>query len=432
MNNENLYCSSKEDICEKYFEGTKPKHLSSFDVMTPKGNHITGYLNQKPNRFLGSMVILTVNDEPVEQFVQSMPKIHYHKDERDIASINSPCYEKLDGSCLILYPLKDYDGNMIEIIPKTRGRPVADKHFIELYEHIDQKPILDYYSENDGSLIFELFGILNQHDIIHYNVGIDVNLIGIYEYGEHITGYGENIKGFHNRKDVADAYGFKLPDQLFCIRKVDNGYFIDFTSRKYKHYLPKDSEYQPTNTDAVLSIKHHLEELNKKFVEYNNRLAVEGVVINTLRMDGSKKWLKCKPRDIEVKHRTVNGIPRRSITKEVLKYFDEYGSDVKEIYLKDENHHTEYIYRMLREEYNDDLIMKSKKKIERIFMQIWDAKEVPESIHVIAEELFNKYSDEGISYCMRLFAEEYPQKKKDAHIVYNVLEKLFVKYNKEK
>ena len=416
---------NKEDICELYFNGlTKPKHLRYFDETTPNGNHITGYINQKPNRYLGSMIILTVNDEAVEQFIQSMPKIHYFKDERDIPKNNiNPCYEKLDGSCLILYPLKNHNGDIIEIIPKTRGRPIADNHFIELYHKVDQKPIIDYYNENDGILIFELYGILNQHDIIHYTNGIDIALIGIYENGEHITGYGEKIKGFHQR----EIYGFHLPDKIFEIYNDGNKWYIRFTSQKYKHYLPTEHEYYPTNIDAVLGVKHHLEKLNKDYYEINGRLATEGVVINTVREDGSKKWLKCKPRDIEQKHKTVNGIPRRSITKECLKYFDEYGSEVKEIYETNPNHHTEYLHRQLSEEYNEELIQKSKKKIEKIFMQIWESKTVPESIHNICNEIFEKYSSEGIGYCMRMFAEEYPMKKKDASTVYNVIEKLFIK-----
>lgn len=413
-----------EDIVEIYFKGlTKPKHLRFFDEVTPKGNHITGYINQKPNRYLGSMIILTVNDEPVEQFIQSMPKINYPTDERDISyEYVSYCYEKLDGSCLIIYPLKDHNGEIIEIVPKTRGRPVADTHFVELYNHVDRLPIINFFKEDSNSnsiLIFELYGILNQHEIIHYNVGVDIVLIGIY-----------TDEGFINNPDIANKFGFKLPDCLFKLNYnpiYEDKWVLEFTSEKYKFYFPNTKGYYPTNTDAVLAIKHYLEELNNSFVSINGRLATEGVVINTIRPDGSKKWLKCKPRDIEVKHKSVNGIPRKSITKEVLKYFDEYGSDVKEIYKNDPTHHTEYIYRQLSEEYNEEMIFKAKKKIEKIFMEIWDAKEVPVSIHEISRELFEEYSSEGISTCMRIFAQKYPQKKKDSRMVYGVLEKLFIK-----
>ena len=412
-------------IAEEYFNNTKPKHLRPFEETTPKGNIITGFINHKPNHQLGSMVVLSVNDEPVEQYIQSMPKIHYYKDERDICKHQGngiKCYEKLDGSCLILYPLKNPDGEIIEIVAKTRGRPVADSHFYELYRKVDQKPINDYYKEHDGILIFELHGILNQHEIIHYNTGIDIRLIAIYENGE-----------FNNAPGIAKKYNFQLPDKIFELYDIGNSWYLKYTSEKYAAYKPDEfkheDKYYPTVTDAVLGIKHELEELNRRYVEVNGRLAAEGVVINIFTKNGHLKWLKCKPRDIENKHRTVNGIPRTSITKEVLKYFDEYGSTVKEIYERDPQHHTEYLHRQLSEEYEDSLILKSKNRIEKIFMDIWRSKQVPESIHTICEELFDKYHEEGISHCMRMFAQEKPMLKSKANMVYGVLEKLFIKNN---
>lgn len=416
-------CDEKElmqSICEEYFYGiVKPKHLRFFEEDTPDGNHITGYINQKPNHYLGSMVILTVNNEECIQFVQSMPKIHYFKDERDILNDgnHNECYEKLDGSCLILYPLKNKEDEIIEVVPKTRGRPIADNHFIELFKKIDQLPIKKYYETHDNILIFELYGILNQHEIINYDTGIDIRLISIVD----------NKGKFTNKKELASFYNFKLPDKVFELYNIGNAWFIRVTSEKYKEYFDEPVYEYPTNIDAMLGMKHLLEELNKKYQQINGRLATEGVVVNTRRSNGSKKFLKCKPRDIENKHKSVNGIPRQSITKEVLKYFDEYGSEVEEIYKKDPNHHTEYLYRMLEEEYAIELIHKSKKKIERIFMQIWESKQVPESIHNISNELFEKYSNEGISHCMRMFAQEYPMLKSKARIVYGVLEKLFIK-----
>lgn len=418
-------CDDKEfleSICEEYFKGfTKPKHLRFFEENTPEGNHITGYINQKPNHYLGSMIILTVNNEPCKQFIQSMPKIHYFKDERDILKDEfnrNECYEKLDGSCLILYPLKNKAREVIEIVPKTRGRPVADAHFIDLFNKVNQLPIKSYYAKHpDDILIFELYGILNQHEIINYDTGIDIRLISI------VDGEGR----FTNKKELASYYDFKLPDKVFELYNIDNTWFISITTEKYRGYFDEPVYEYPTNIDAMLGMKHLLEELNTKFQELNGRLATEGVVVNTRRSNGSKKFLKCKPRDIENKHKTVNGIPRTSITKEVLKYFDEYGSEVDEIYKKDPNHHTEYLHRMLEEEYAPELIQKSKKKIERIFMQIWESKQVPESLHSITDELIEEYGEEGISYCMRVFAERYPMKKKDARLVYGILEKKFIK-----
>ncbi len=407
--------SELEKLSEKYFNNIKIKEFLYFNEETPKGNKISGYINRKPNRYLGSMIITSVNDNPTEQFIQSMPKIHYFKEPKDISAemgMVNFCYEKLDGSCLIIYPLKNEKGDIIEIIPKTRGRPVADTHFMELFNKINQKSIIDYYKENEGILIFELYGILNQHDILHYDVGIDAKLISIYE------------TDFINNKSYIESFGFQLPDTIFELYKQNDGWYIEFVSKKYKNYLNKQSYQYPFIEDAISGMKELLEKINKTYQEYNNRLAIEGVVINTITDKGFKKFLKCKPTSIEIKHKSESGIPKMSIRKEVYKYFDEY--DVDEMYKKDPKHHTEYIYRMLNEEYPIEYIYRSKNKIEKIFMEIWDSKQVPISIHEISQELYDKYGgEEDIGFCMRKFAEIYPTKKKDSHMVYNVLSKYY-------
>jgi len=403
----------------EYFGKCKSKHLSRFNEKTPKGNVIKGWICRKPNRYLGSLLIDEVNNVESEQFIQSMPKIEYFSDERSInLDYDCICYEKLDGSCLIIYPLLDEKGNIIEIVPKTRGRAVADSNFVELYNKIDKSNIQHYYKKHLGVLMFELYGILNQHEIIHYTTGIDIKLIGCYDGNEFFNPMKLWI--------LCLKHNFRQPDQVFRIEKGR----IYITSEKYRWYfdeIPIEELMPPTIIDCIDKIQYLMEYLNKKFYESNGRIASEGVVLNCTTMNNTQKYIKIKPKDIENKHRSENGIPRSSITKEVLKYFDEYGSEVDEIYKTYKNHHTEYLHRMLKEEYSDELIKKSSKKIEKIFMQIWDSKQIPMSIHYIAQELFDKYSNKGITHCMRMFAQEYPMKKKDSKTIYHVLEKLFIR-----
>ena len=404
-------------VCN-YFGDCKEKYISKFEENTPQHNIIKGYICRKPNRFLGSLLITEINGEKVEYFVQSMPKIHYFEDERDMTG-HGVAFEKLDGSCLILYPLFNSKDELIEIVPKTRGRAVADKHFIELYNKIDHSNIEWYFEKNNNAvLFFEMYGILNQHEILHYQTGIDIALIGVYKNNHFFK--GKSII------DLANKYGFKTPDPIFeIIYREPNNFTVYLKSEKYfknQKYLNENSLCFPTQMDVLDFIQQQLEALNKAYYENNGRIATEGVVINTTKSNGNQKYIKLKPRDIENKHCNNGGIPRSSITKEVLKYFDEYGSAVKGLYLIDENHHTEYIHRMLKEEYPEEWVNNSAKRIEKVFMQIWDAKQVPESIHNICNELIHEYGDKGITHCMRMFAQKYPMKKKDATTVYRVLE----------
>lgn len=416
----------------KYFNNCKSKHLRRFSEKTPEGNCIKGWICKKPNRYLGSLVIDEVNGEDHEQFVQSMPKIEYFNDERDICLDNDECgkaftdavaFEKLDGSCLIIYPLLFEDGKIMEIVPKTRGRAVADNHFLELFSKIDKSGIYKYYQHETGVLFFEMYGILNQHDIIHYQTGVDIVLIGCYEDDEFATPF--------KLWRIRNVCMLQQPDEMFRIRENK----VEIITNKYQWYFDEVSEedkFAPTRLDAVDKIQHFLEYLNKIYNDIYGRYATEGVVINCVNSKGYQKYIKVKPRDIENKHRSEKGIPRSDIIKEVLKYFDDYGSEVDEIYRENKNHHTEYIYRMLGEEYSEEYIQKSSKKIEKIFMDTWNAKQIPQSLHNIAEELFNEYSDKGITHCMRMFGQKYPYKKKYAKTIYQVLEKLFVKNGVDK
>jgi len=403
-----------------FFGDCKPKYLKPFSEKTPDGNFIEGYICKKSNIYLGSMVITRLNGEPHIQFVQSMPKIEYFDDERDLCLVGSDAsmtfhdaiaYEKLDGSCLIIYPILE-NGKIVEIVPKTRGRAVADSHFLELFDKIDKSPIWDYYGKNKGILFFEMYGILNQHEIIHYDTGIDIRLIGCY------------TTRFHKPKSLyklCTKHGFRQPDAMFNIGRGK----VSITTEKYGWYF-NDVKYEdrvaPTPYDAILKIRHFLDYLNKTYMDMYGRLATEGVVINCTDSKGRQRYLKVKPRDIEQKHRCVDGVSRSSIVKETLKYFDDYGSDVQKIYENDPNHHTEYITRLLLEDYNEEYVKKSAKKIERIFMEIWNAKQVPQSLHDIAQVLFDEYHEQGITHCMRMFGQRYPMKKKDAKTIYQVLE----------
>jgi hypothetical protein len=403
-------------ICEKYFNGrVEAKHLREFEETTPRGNQITGYICEYPNKYLGSCLITHVNNEVNFQFIQSMPKIHFFNGEESISKdIDSLCYEKLDGTCLIVYPLKDKNGKTIEILAKTRNNPIADLEFRQLFSHVDSKPIREYYKKNDGILIFELYGILNEHEIPYYGVGIDIGLIAIYDEGK-----------FNPNPPEADEYGFKKSDCVFVLFKNENGWHVKCTSEKFKTYLKNKTYDYPTLVDAINGIHDLLDGLNNEYMEYNGVRAIEGVVINTITAEGHPKWIKCKPRSVES---AENGVAQSSIRKEVLKYFDEYGSRVGEIYLNDKNHHTNYLYRMLEEEYSLESIHESKDEIEDTFLEIWDSRQKPVSINTICDDLLCDYSDKGIDYCMKIFERKYPMKIKQKDAVYNELKEKMIKY----
>ena len=431
----------KEEVAQKFFRDIKPKHLKEFKEETPKGNIIEGFICKKPNHFLGSMLItkITIPEKDVEfeteQFIQAMPKIHYYDSSHTMYSEEEqvfPAYEKLDGSCLILYGLY-YNDEVIEIVPKTRGIPVADKHIIEMYNEFDHSNIegfFEHFKKENPTLLFELYGSLNQHSIFYPRTRIDIRLIGATYEGIFLNWYELGW--------LEQQYDFYRPFKIFNLHYKDGIWKIRVNRPGiYYHYAfyscLKDEEHNflkkeyPTQYDAIQGLKTLVTRMNKKYFEKHNRQLLEGVVINAYNSTGEHlMYLKVKSADIEEKCRTENGVPRKFILKEVHKYFDEYGSRVRDIYLEDESHYREYVNKNLLEEFDINVVemKRTQTRIENVFLDMLEAKAPPKGLQDICNELVEKYPDSDVSDLMRLFAQEYPEKKRHARIVYSIFEKL--------
>lgn len=425
----------KEKYCEKYFENTvKPKHLRDFEAKTPNGNIIKGYISRKPNKYLGSLIITHItekngNSYDTEQFVQAFPKIHYwdrrHQLKQDSQQLIYYCQEKLDGTCLIIYSLNDQNGNSIEIIPKSRLQAVADQRILDMYKLVDKKSIEDFFKNpahfND-TLIFELYGILNRHDVAHMETYIDIRLIGAY--------ISEEFLNYISITCFSDLDKFKKPDTIYTIEKYpqDNTFSVKWNdeNQKLKNYKIISENDFPTLYDAIQEVKILLEKINIKYAEYNGRRVIEGIVINGVHFNGTQMYLKVKPRDIELEAKQPDSVPRRFVLKEVQKYFDEFGSNVRTLYENDDTHYIKYIKHNLKEEFSYEQIEdpRTYRRIKKVFMEVWDAQLPPVSIQNICEELIRQNPEDSIPELMKKFARNYPSKKNQSRYVYNILSKI--------
>lgn len=426
----------KEKFCEKYFEGNvKPKHLKDFEAKTPQGNVIGGYICRKANRYLGSLVITRITEKSgrsygTEQFVQSFPKIHYwddrHRLKDDEESIVYYCQEKLDGTCLVIYSLNDESGNLLEIVPKTRGQAVADDRILDMYRLVDRKAVEEFFRGNfhaDDTLMFELYGILNRHEIAHMDTYIDIRLIGAYVDGEFLS--------YMSMKCCSDLDNFQTPKSIFTIEKYpfESSFSIRWCpdNPKLVNYEVSCEDTFPTLYDAVTELKELLKQINDKYIKQNNRRAIEGVVINGEHFKNGQMYLKIKPSDIEAEARSPDSVPRRFVLKEVHKYFDEFGLRVAQIYADDETHYMRYVKQQLKEEFTYEQIEdpRTTRRIKNVFMDVWDSKVPPKSLQNISEELFRENPDKPIAELMKIFASTYPSKKRQSRHVYNILSKLY-------
>lgn len=404
-------------IIETYFDNkVKKKDLYQFKQKTKKGNIIEGYICRKPNEYLGSMFIEKVNNEDNPQFIHSMPKIHYYsKKIEGIETEEIIFHEKLDGSCIIYYPLYQ-DGEVIEVIPKTRNTVIADDFIFNLLKKAITYPIEEIVKEYDIVLMFELYGVLNQHEIYNPDAYCSLTLIG---------GYSINTNQMYSNSmldSFAEKYNLKRPRHLITVHGFHGVYFITFISPYLQIYYHNDRTSMHTSLSEVIQkIKKILSQVNQESYNINGFALTEGVVANMQKQIGG--YLKVKPEEIELKHK---GIPTIEIKKEVRKYWDEYGSKIETIYKQDKKHYLNYVKENLAEDFPIDIVEsnKTKKRIEKIFFTIWDAKTVPIGIQEIARTLCEENPELSLPEIMNIFSQQYPQKKNQARMVYSICKKI--------
>lgn len=428
----NISKEEKQKYADLYFNGMNRKELREFKAITPKGHEIYGYICNKHNHFLGSLLILMVDGVKNEQFIQSFPKIKYYEytGQMDEDLPVHYAFEKLDGSCLIIYPLKLPD-NTIEYVPKTRGMPVADKHFIDLFNKMDHSNIIEYYKQQDhkyDTLVFEMYGVDNQHEIVYPDVDLDLTLIGVYK----------------NRNN--NVYYWLGAEEL---RKISKNYFTENIplikiikdNNKFHLSIVEDSLLDDLNyTDTIFGENNSFESMMdciiacKKAIDYINEsreaILLEGVVFNTYSPKNNQKYIKVKTSTIEIKHRGESGIPKADIIKELNKYFDDYQSQIKELYSEDKYCYWPYVREMLLEDYPAEYVdnHKTRKKTERLFLKMWDSRSPSPELDEITDNLIKDYPGYEVIDLIRLFAQKYPQLKKQSGKVYTLLE---IKINKK-
>lgn len=404
-------------IIETYFDNkVKKKDLYQFKQKTKKGNIIEGYICRKPNEYLGSMFIEKVNNEDNPQFIHSMPKIHYYSKKLENIQIKKITFhEKLDGSCIIYYPLYQ-NRKIIEVIPKTRNTVIADDFIFNLLKKTITHPIEEIIKEYDAVLMFELYGVLNQHEIYNPDAYCSLTLIG---------GYSINTNQMYSNSmldSFAEKYNLRRPRHLITVHGFRGVYFITFISPYLQIYYHNDRISVHTSLSEVIQeIKKILSQVNQESYNINGFVLTEGVVANMQKQIGG--YLKVKPEEIELKHK---GIPTIEIKKEVRKYWDEYGSKIEAIYKQDKKHYLNYVKENLAEDFPIDIVEsnKTKKRIEKIFFTIWDAKTVPIGIQEIARTLCEENPELSLPEIMNIFSQQYPQKKNQARMVYSICKKI--------
>lgn len=372
-----------------YFEEHSKEWLK-FKRTTPEGNKIEGHMCLKHNRFYGSLIIEKVNGVLCEQVIHGMPKLHYFNGHNPLICSPSDSimiHEKLDGSNLLLYPLRNANNHIIEVVPKSRNTPIAHKSLIKLWRRIPKKEdIEDYIKETGDVLIFELFGYENPHEI-KYDKPLDIGL----------------LRGYNK-----------------CNKPLDNNQ-IDKIKQKLKINRPLQLGETVSMKGSFKSYYGFLIKLINSYEAWD----IEGWVLSGTSPEYNFRQLKIKKKEYYEKHKYQGGVPTPIIRKEVYKLFDNNYIDCEDL----KEHLEEYIDEImvnLKEEIDERYVEQAstRKNIKNTIIREVGKRSVNKDFKTLLEDLYKNNKDLELPLLMKKFGEEYPFLKNKSRKAYNVLSRL--------
>ncbi len=172
--------------------GVGPKHWQDFSAVSPGGVPLAGFLCRQESDWLGTLALTQVAGRERLELIPGMPKIPYpyQVDRKGQVQLVIPIPPratdarftiKLDGTCILWYPLRDDAGNVLEVIPRTRLQPVltpsrwGDWNALLAEALPDRTPVERAVREQDVVLAFELWGYRNPH-LVSYETPLALTL----------------------------------------------------------------------------------------------------------------------------------------------------------------------------------------------------------------------------------------------------------------
>lgn len=408
------------------------KNVKHFQETTPKGNKIEGKILLNHGYFHGSLLIEKVNDKEALQFIRGFPKIHYFDekhDEKPTTYIRG--FEKLDGTCVGLYWLVDRDGNKIELVPKSRQRPILDEHFQEMLHYCDTQRLHspEKHDIDFKVIYFEMFGMLNEHTLPHKNTYIDIRTIGAVDVD------GITLMNPLKLSVLADRMLIPLPRRIVTITHnekfahSDKYYFVEINDPLFQNTVSKINTFE----EVTKYIENYLDECNEIYKAEKGYLKYEGIVLQ-IPVDSktfgeqannliTTKYIKIKPKSFQEEFGESSlSVPINEIRKEIRKIINENLSTFSEDYNEKEtiNQINEY----LSEEYSESDIKNRKTKntiIKELHKYIDSIQD--KSTNTIVDDILNNNSSKEIKELMGYFGNNYPLLKHKSGDVYFILSK---------
>ena len=287
------------------------KHWQPFEAASPGGLPFAGYVCRQESEKLGMLALTSVTGAERLEFVYAMPKIHYPypPDRRGHAgaqlaipvpqnAVDARFTIKLDGTAIIFYALTDVEGNVLEVIPRTRLQPVltpsrwGDWNALLADALPDRSGIERAVRDQGVVLAFELWGYRNPH-LVKYDAPLKLTL--------HTAIRHKKIVSHRLLTDFAGRYGFELVESIEVARPDSAGL-----------------------ADAYRRWQQTMEARNKSAGE--GVFVDEGAILVISTTETAVYW-KCKPPSIEEIHWAAGAHVSREIIQQVLHKLLENGYD---------------------------------------------------------------------------------------------------------
>jgi hypothetical protein len=274
--------------------------IRPYNFISPQGRQVTAWMSVERDHRLGALLIEGVDGEETGQFVYGIPKIHYpyrRDKEIDLESVSPDdivlptgydrvlLRQKVDGTNVTFFSLLDREGNVLEVVPKTRqavlNKPSQMHSVYDLLPdiHLMYPGILPAARETKLSLSFEVYGYRNPHTLV-YDFPLQVSFIV-----------------------AIDAQGKLLPcNQLSAI------------AQRYNLHTP-EIVFETKEPDARAEWVRFRLELDAK--NEPDHLVDEGVVFTFCYPD-TLQLVKCKAKTLEEAHMSVMAAEQAEIPRDIL------------------------------------------------------------------------------------------------------------------
>jgi len=392
--------------------GVSKKNLQRFEIVTPMKHEVKGWIVKSRTFKMGSLLIDYVDGKETLQYVQGMPKLHYYEGE-EFVDVSINLFDKADGTNILFYPLIK-DGEVVEVLAKTRLMPIIQKKWEDLLKKIEN---VDSYKEAAKetrlSVSCELYGFMNPHSVDYeaLDIPLRLDLLTVLDQGKALlTTFADKVAKKHGLSRI----------ERFCVIEKGKLVITDEYMKKYGKFVLPMNKFLPNKFENLNDfLEDYFEEMNKKYSEMTKKQGIitEGVVAH---IDFNKKdesfMIKIKAKSVKELHISVAcGVKPIFIRKALEKAYENLPN------IEDKEEVVKFVVDELLEEFPKDAVYQSIKRIESMYNKFVAKKKLIEKLSGIVEELEEVEGD--TSDKMRYFARKYPELKPMSKLVYRILTK---------